>query len=125
MGDVGYLDRDGYLYLVDRESDVIKSGAHKVSTLQVEAALYEHPSVAEAAVVGVRHPVLDRVIAAAVVTRSPVTAADLRMFLMDRLARHELPSRLLFVAELPKNHLGKVMKSRLRDLLERPADGST
>nr|WP_276615512.1 hypothetical protein [Nonomuraea basaltis] len=96
-----------------------------MSTLQVEAALYEHPSVAEAAVVGVRHPVLDRVIAAAVVTRSPVTAADLRMFLMDRLARHELPSRLLFVAELPKNHLGKVMKSRLRDLLERPADGST
>ncbi|WP_246149344.1 class I adenylate-forming enzyme family protein [Nonomuraea turkmeniaca] len=125
MGDVGYLDRDGYLYLVDRESDVIKSGAHKVSTLQVEAALYEHPSVAEAAVVGVRHPVLDRVTAAAVVTRSPVTAADLRTFLMDRLARHELPSRLLFVTELPKNHLGKVMKSRLRDLLERPADGST
>jgi len=122
MGDVGYLDEDGYLYLVDRESDVIKSGAHKVSTLQVEAALYEHPSVAEAAVVGIPHPVLGRVTAAAVVTRSPVTAADLRTFLMDRLARHELPSRLLFVPELPKNHLGKVVKSRLRDLLGRPAD---
>ncbi|WP_378789638.1 class I adenylate-forming enzyme family protein [Nonomuraea fastidiosa] len=117
MGDVGYLDADGYLYLVDRESDVIKSGAHKVSTLQVEAALYEHPSVAEAAVVGVPHPVLGRVTAAAVVTRSPVSAADLRTFLMDRLARHELPSRLLFVPELPKNHLGKVVKSRLLDLL--------
>ncbi|PRX66961.1 acyl-CoA synthetase (AMP-forming)/AMP-acid ligase II [Nonomuraea fuscirosea] len=125
MGDVGYLDEDGYLYLVDRESDVIKSGAHKVSTLQVEAALYEHPSVAEAAVVGVPHPVLGRVTAAAVVTRSPVTTADLRTFLMDRLARHELPSRLLFVPELPKNHLGKVVKSRLRDLLGPPADGST
>ncbi|MFG1945395.1 class I adenylate-forming enzyme family protein [Nonomuraea sp. NPDC048826] len=125
MGDVGYLDEDGYLYLVDRESDVIKSGAHKVSTLQVEAALYEHPSVAEAAVVGVPHPVLGRVTAAAVVTRSPVTPADLRTFLMDRLARHELPSRLLFVSELPKNHLGKVVKSRLRDLLGPPADGST
>ncbi|MEV4569850.1 AMP-binding protein [Nonomuraea sp. NPDC049419] len=117
MGDVGYLDADGYLYLVDRESDVIKSGAHKVSTLQVEAALYEHPSVAEAAVVGVPHPVLGRVTAAAVVTRSPVSLADLRTFLMDRLARHELPSRLLFVSELPKNHLGKVVKSRLLDML--------
>jgi acyl-CoA synthetase (AMP-forming)/AMP-acid ligase II len=124
MGDVGYLDEDGYLYLVDRESDVIKSGAHKVSTLQVEAALYEHPAVAEAAVVGIPHPVLGRVPAAAVVTRCPVGAAELRAFLMERLARHEMPSRLLFVPELPKNHLGKVVKPRLRDLLRPPADGA-
>ncbi|MEO3789457.1 AMP-binding protein [Nonomuraea sp. B10E15] len=117
MGDVGYLDEDGYLYLVDRESDVIKSGAHKVSTLQVEAALYEHPAVAEAAVVGIPHPVLGRVTGAAVVTRHPVTAADLRTFLLDRLAGHELPSRLLFLPELPKNHVGKVVKPRLLDLL--------
>ncbi|TDD21179.1 long-chain fatty acid--CoA ligase [Nonomuraea diastatica] len=121
MGDVGYLDEEGYLYLVDRESDVIKSGAHKVSTLQVEAALYEHPAVAEAAVVGIPHPVLGRVPGAAVVTRHPVTAADLRAFLLDRLARHELPSRLLFLPELPKNHVGKVVKPRLLDLLG-PAD---
>jgi acyl-CoA synthetase (AMP-forming)/AMP-acid ligase II len=120
MGDIGYLDQDGYLYLVDRESDVIKSGAHKVSTLQVEAALYEHPAVAEAAVVGIPHPVLGRVTGAAVVTRSPVTAADLRTFLLDRLARHELPSRLLFLPELPRNHAGKVVKHRLLDLLGHP-----
>ncbi|MFC6081924.1 class I adenylate-forming enzyme family protein [Sphaerisporangium aureirubrum] len=120
MGDIGYLDDDGYLYLVDRESDVIKSGAHKVSTLQVEAALYEHPAVAEAAVVGVPHEVLGRVTAAAVVTRYPVTAADLRAFLLDRLARHELPSRLLFLTELPKNHVGKVVKPRLLELIEQP-----
>ncbi|MEW9550544.1 class I adenylate-forming enzyme family protein [Nonomuraea sp. NPDC050783] len=117
MGDLGYLDRDGYLYLVDREGDVIKSGAFKVSTLQVEAALYEHPAVAEAAVVGLPHPVLGRVPGAAVVAREPVSAADLRAFLLDRLALHELPSRLLFVPELPRNHLGKVVKPRLLDLL--------
>lgn len=120
MGDIGYLDQEGYLYLVDRESDVIKSGAHKVSTLQVEAALYEHPAVAEAAVVGIPHPVLGRVTAAAIVTRSPLAAADLRTFLLDRLARHELPSRLLFLPELPKNHVGKVVKHRLVDLLGQP-----
>ena len=120
MGDIGYLDRDGYLYLVDRESDVIKSGAHKVSTLQVEAALHEHPAVAEAAVVGIPHPVLGRVAAAAVVTRSAVTSADLRTFLLDRLAVHELPSRLLFLPELPKNPLGKVVKHRLLELLGQP-----
>ncbi|MCK2215699.1 acyl--CoA ligase [Actinomadura sp. ATCC 31491] len=117
MGDIGYLDRDGYLHLVDREGDVIKSGAFKVSTLQVEAALHEHPAVAEAAVVGLPHPVLGRVPAAAVVVRQPVTAAGLRTFLLDRLARHELPARLLFVPELPRNHLGKVVKPRLLDLL--------
>ena len=116
MGDVGYLDQDGYLYLVDRESDVIKSGAFKVSTLQVEAALYEHPAVADAAVVGIPHPVLGQVTAAAIVTRSEVSTTGLRAFLLRRLARHELPSRMLFLPELPKNHLGKVSKPRLRAL---------
>lgn len=120
MGDVGYLDRDGYLYLVDRETDVIKSGAFKVSTLQVEAALYEHPAVVEAAVVGLPHPVLGAVAGAAVVTRSAVAAAELRAFLMNRLAQHELPARLLFVPSLPKNHAGKVLKRELADLLARP-----
>jgi acyl-CoA synthetase (AMP-forming)/AMP-acid ligase II len=122
MGDIGYLDADGYLYLVDRESDVIKSGAFKVSTLAVEAALYEHPAVTEAAVVGIPHPVLGKVTAAAVVTRSPVAVADLRAFLMSRLARHELPSQLLFLPELPKNHIGKVQKHRLLELFQPPGE---
>jgi acyl-CoA synthetase (AMP-forming)/AMP-acid ligase II len=122
MGDIGYLDADGYLYLVDREGDVIKSGAFKVSTLAVEAALYEHPAVADAAVVGIPHPVLGKVTAAAVVTRSPVTAADLRAFLITRLARHELPGQLAFLPELPKNHIGKVQKHRLRELFQPPGE---
>jgi acyl-coenzyme A synthetase/AMP-(fatty) acid ligase len=122
MGDIGYLDADGYLYLVDRESDVIKSGAFKVSTLAVEAALYEHPAVAEAAVVGIPHPVLGKVTAAAVVTRSPVDAAGLRAFLMSRLARHELPGQLAFLPELPKNHIGKVQKHRLQELFQPPGE---
>ena len=131
MGDVGYLDQDGYLYLVDRDSDVIKSGAFKVSTLQVEAALYEHPAVAEAAVVGIPHPVLGMVAGAAVVARSPISATELRAFLMDRLAKHELPARLVFLPALPKNHIGKVIKPDLRELIRSPdgaaeggADGS-
>ena len=70
--------------------------------------------------VGIPHPVLGRVAAAAVVTRSAVTSADLRTFLLDRLALHELPSRLLFLPELPKNPLGKVVKHRLLELLGQP-----
>jgi long-chain acyl-CoA synthetase len=116
MGDLGYLDAGGYLYLVDRESDVIKSAAFKVSTLQVEAALYEHPAVAEAAVFGVPHQVLGMAVGAAVVTRAEVTAGQLRAFLSGRLAGHEVPSRLLFLDSLPKNQAGKVLKRELRDL---------
>ncbi|MEU4545892.1 class I adenylate-forming enzyme family protein [Nonomuraea dietziae] len=118
MGDLGYLDRDGYLYLVGRESDVVKSGAFKVSTLQVEAALYEHPDVAEAAVVGVEHPVLGTALAAAVVPRGPdLSVTALRAFLADRLARHELPHRVLVVADLPRNRSGKVVKEELRAMI--------
>lgn len=119
MGDVGYLDRQGYLYLVDREQDVLKSGADKVSTVQVEAALHEHPDVAEAAVLGRPHPVLGQSVAAAVVPRPGAAEPDLpalRGFLLPRLARHELPTDLLVLDRLPRNPAGKVLK---RELLAR------
>ncbi|MGW0590438.1 class I adenylate-forming enzyme family protein [Streptosporangium sp. NPDC002607] len=126
MGDIGRLDAEGYLHLVDRESDVVKSGAFKVSTLQVEAALHEHEAVAEAAVLGVPHPVLGSVLAAAVVLRSAGTSGgDLRAFLMDRLAGHELPERVLVVDTLPRNQSGKVVKRELRGLFEVAATGQT
>ncbi|MEU7853458.1 AMP-binding protein [Nonomuraea sp. NPDC049141] len=118
MGDLGYLDDDGYLHLVDRESDVIKSGAFKVSTIQVEAALHEHPAVSEASVFGVPHPVMGMAVAAAVVSREPVTLAGIRAFLAERLAQHELPTRLLCVDALPRNAAGKVIKRELRGMAE-------
>ncbi|WP_182902464.1 class I adenylate-forming enzyme family protein [Microbispora sp. H10830] len=127
MGDVGYVDADGYLYLVDRESDVVKTGAFKVSTLQVEAALHEHPGIAEAAVFGLPHPVLGSVLGAAVVPGSPrspgqsaslgLSESEVRAFLMDRLAWHELPERVLVVDSLPRNQSGKVIKKELPALL--------
>ncbi|MGC5011952.1 class I adenylate-forming enzyme family protein [Streptosporangium sp. DT93] len=146
MGDLGYLDDEGYLHLVDRESDVVKSGAFKVSTIQVEAALHEHEDVAEAAVVGVPHPVLGTVVAAAVVLRSTGPArpgedaagadaavvgtaggfaGELRAFLKERLAGHELPDRVLVVDALPRNQSGKVIKRELRGLFEAAAAGRT
>jgi acyl-CoA synthetase (AMP-forming)/AMP-acid ligase II len=118
MGDIGRLDGDGYLYLVDRHQDVIKSGAYKISTLQVEAALHEHPAVREAAVVGIPHPVLGSVVAAALTTRATVTRTELRAFLADRLADHELPARVITLDTLPRNAAGKVLKRELAALLE-------
>jgi acyl-CoA synthetase (AMP-forming)/AMP-acid ligase II len=118
MGDVGRLDADGYLYLVDRDSDVVKSGAHKVSTLQVEHALHEHPLIREAAAFGTPHPVLGTALAAAVVTDGPLTAPQLRTFLLERLAGHEVPGRMLFLDRLPRNDNGKILKRELRQLLD-------
>ncbi|MFG3053958.1 class I adenylate-forming enzyme family protein [Kitasatospora sp. NPDC048239] len=123
MGDVGYLDEDGYLHLVDRESDVIKSGAFKVSTLQVEAAALEHPAVAEVAVVGLPHPVLGMSVGAAVVP-APGTAfdpAELRAFLAARLAAHEIPARIVTLDVLPRNEGGKPLKRAVRERLTDPA----
>ncbi|GAA0392830.1 hypothetical protein Acor_62960 [Acrocarpospora corrugata] len=116
MGDLGYLDKDGYLYLIGRESDVIKSGGLKISTLQVEAAVREHPAVSDVAVLGVPHPVMGAMVAAAVVSQSPIGADELRTFLHQRLARNEIPTRYAFVDVLPRNELGKVVKGELREL---------
>ncbi|WP_431906795.1 AMP-binding protein [Nonomuraea jabiensis] len=118
MGDLGRLDDEGYLYLVDRESDVIKSGAFKVSTIQVESALHEHPAVADASVFGVPHPVMGTAVAAAVVATGPLALSDVRAFLSTRLAGHELPTVLLTLDALPRNAAGKVIKRELRRMAE-------
>ncbi|MFE2018780.1 class I adenylate-forming enzyme family protein [Streptomyces sp. NPDC059499] len=117
MGDLGRIDEDGFLHLLDRERDVVKSGAHKVSTLQIENALHSHPQVRDAAAVGVPHPVLGSVVAAVVVSDAGLTASALRTFLLDHLAVHELPATLLFRDALPRNEAGKVLKRDLRLLL--------
>ncbi len=118
MGDLGLLDEEGYLHLLDRERDVVKSGAYKVSTLQVEDALHAHPQVVDAAAFGIPHPVLGSVVAAVVVVRGELAGPALRTFLLDRLAAHELPARLLFRPSLPRNEGGKILKRELRLLLD-------
>ena len=122
--DLGYLDPDGYLYLVGRRADVIRSGGLKVSARQVEAALFEHPAVAEAAVVGVPHPVVGQLVTAAVVVRHDAAPGDLREALRGRLADYELPVRVLVVDSLPRDEVGRVDRDQVRELLALPAEGS-
>lgn len=121
MGDVGRLDEDGYLYLVDRHQDIVKTGAFKVSTVEVEAVLHEHPQVADAAVVGLPHPVLGQVLGAVVVPRPDAppgepTLATLRRFLLDRLADYQVPAAVLLRDRLDRNEGGKALKRPLADL---------
>jgi acyl-CoA synthetase (AMP-forming)/AMP-acid ligase II len=113
-GDLGYLDGDGHLWIVGREKEVIIRGGHNVVPGEVEAALFEHPAVTEAAVSGVAHAVLGEDVAAWVVLRYSTPVDELRAFLLERLADYKVPRRISVVDVLPRNESGKIMKSRLR-----------
>ncbi len=99
------------------------TGGTNVSTLEVEDALLHHPAVAEAAVVGVPHPVLGQDVAAAVVLRSAATPRELQGFVRRRLAEHKVPHRVAVVDELPRSASGKVRKDLLADELAGQSDG--
>lgn len=122
-GDVGYLDADGYLYLVDRKKDIIIRGGANVSSSDVENVLYEHPAVMEAAVFGVAHKVLGQDVAAAVVVRSPTTERELQAFVRGRVAEQSTPHQIFFVDHLPRNASGKVLKRELAAAMALRAEG--
>jgi fatty-acyl-CoA synthase len=115
-GDVGTLDPRGYLRIKDRTKDVIKSGGEWVSSLELENAIMAHPDVIESAVIGVPDARWDERPLACVVLRpgAIATASELRVFLLDRVAKWWIPERWAFVAEIPKTSVGKFDKKTLR-----------
>ncbi|MCK2219092.1 acyl-CoA synthetase [Actinomadura sp. ATCC 31491] len=116
-GDLGVMDEDGYLSVVDRKKDMIKTGGENVASREVEEAVYQHPAVAEAAVFGVPDERWIEAVTAAVVLRegAVMTEDQLIAFLRERLAPFKTPKRVAFVSALPKNASGKVLKRELRD----------
>ncbi len=117
-GDVARLDDDGFIYIVDRAKDMVIRGGENVSSAEVEAAIFEHPGVADAAVIGLDHEVLGEEVGAVVVLRpgAEVTAEEMQAHLAERIASFKVPSRFWFRSEpLPRNPAGKVLKRHLRD----------
>jgi fatty-acyl-CoA synthase len=115
-GDMAVRDSEGYFTIVDRVKDVINSGGVLVASRKVEDALYTHPAVAEAAVVGLPDPRWIEAVTAIVVPRgSDVTEAELMAYAREKLAHFQAPKRVLFVDELPRNASGKILKRELRD----------
>ena len=115
LGDVGYLDEAGYLFLVDRQKDVIVTGGANVYPAEVEVVLREHPAVAEAAVVGVPDAEWGERVHAVVVAKAPVEPDELVAHCQERLVRGKCPSSVELVDELPRDPMGKVRKRELRD----------
>ena len=116
-GDLGILDDEGYLTVVDRIKDMIKTGGENVASREVEEAIHEHPAVAEVAVFGVEHPRWIEAVTAAVVPREgqSVTREELLAFCRGKLAGFKTPKYVVVLDELPKNPSGKILKRELRE----------
>ncbi|MEW1696427.1 fatty acyl-CoA synthetase [Streptomyces sp. NPDC093249] len=114
-GDLAVRDAEGYLTVVDRVKDVIKSGGVLVASRQVEDVLHTHPAVAEVAVVGLPDDRWVEAVTAVVVPRGEVTEAELLAHARERLAGFKTPKRVHFLSELPRNASGKILKRELRN----------
>ncbi|MCB1395669.1 MAG: AMP-binding protein [Rhodobacter sp.] len=116
IGDVGWLDEDGFLFLGDRKRDMIIYGGTNIYPAEIESALVQHPAVADCAVIGLPDPEFGEIVAAWVQPAKGAhpTEAELGAFLAQTLARYKLPRRYTFVEALPREESGKLMKRKLR-----------
>ncbi|ORB91279.1 long-chain-fatty-acid--CoA ligase [Mycobacterium persicum] len=114
-GDVGRVDDDGYFYIVDRTKDLIIRGGYNVYPREIEEVLYEHPAVAEAAVIGIPHDSLGEEVGAAVALKKGVEVSpdELRDYVKDRIAAYKYPRRVWLIDALPKGPTGKVLKREI------------
>jgi long-chain acyl-CoA synthetase len=123
--DIARVDEDGYFWMVDRADDMIIAGGENIYPAEVEDALYEHPDVAEAAVVGATHEVKGEApVAFAVLEEgSELTETELRSFALDHVASYAHPRRIFFVDELPRSATQKVQRYKLEEEAETELDG--
>jgi long-chain acyl-CoA synthetase len=122
-GDIGYMDADGYFYLVDRKKNMIISGGFNVYPQMIEQAIYTHPSVQEVIVIGIPDDYRGEVAKAFIKLRAdakPFTIEELRALLTGKLGKHELPVALEFVEELPRTSVGKLSHQELRNQAAKP-----
>jgi long-chain acyl-CoA synthetase len=120
-GDLGYMDEDGYIFIVDRKKDLIKTSGYQVWPREIEEVLSTHPAVCEVGVVGFPDKMRGEVVKAFVVLRPGLTAGagELKSFCRDKLAPYKVPSKYEFVTELPKTQIGKVLYRVLRQTEDR------
>ena len=115
-GDLGYLDADGYLFIVDRKKDLIKTSGYQVWPREIEEVISAHPSVAEVGVVGLPDQMKGETVKAFIVLRPGATASEveIKSFSRERLAPYKVPAQIEFVTDLPKTQVGKVLRRELR-----------
>ncbi|MGB3632905.1 MAG: long-chain fatty acid--CoA ligase, partial [Rubrobacteraceae bacterium] len=119
-GDVATKDEDGYFFIVDRVKDLVVRGGYNVYPREVEEAIYEHPGVAEVAVIGVPHEELGEEVVAVIAMKDDKSATEEEIisFTQERIARYKYPRRITFMDELPKTATGKILKRELAEIGE-------
>jgi fatty-acyl-CoA synthase len=119
-GDVATIDADGFMQITDRSKDVVKSGGEWISSIDLENIAIEHPAIAEAAVIGVRHPKWDErpIVVAVKKQGAEVTREALLALYEGRVAKWMIPDDVVFVAELPHTATGKLSKLTLRQQMK-------
>jgi long-chain acyl-CoA synthetase len=125
-GDIGYMETDGYFYLVDRKKDMIISGGFNVYPQMIEQAIYTHPAVQEVIVIGIPDDYRGESAKAFIKLRDgakPFSPDELRAFLTGKLGKHELPAAVDFLDELPRTAVGKLSRHELR-MQQKPAQGA-
>ncbi len=123
-GDIGYVDEDGHLYIVERKKDLIIRGGFNIIPKDIEEILYKHPAVAEAAVVGKPDEMMGEQVLAYVVLKQKIEASedDLIEHCRSHLAKYKCPTYIEFLESMPKTPIGKIQKKELRKLAEQKAD---
>ncbi|MEC0520921.1 o-succinylbenzoate--CoA ligase [Bacillus inaquosorum] len=114
-GDLGYLDSDGFLYVLDRRSDLIISGGENIYPAEVESVLLSHPAVAEAGVSGAEDQKWGKVPHAYLVLHKPVSAEELTAYCKERLAKYKIPAKFFILDSLPRNASNKLLRNQLKD----------
>jgi len=119
-GDVGYQDSDGYYFITDRKKDLIIKAGENISPRSIEEVLYTHPSVAEAAVIGVKDQVYGEDVKAFVTLKpeQTATAEDIQGYCATKLKRFFVPKTVVILPAMPKSIVGKILKKELRKLAE-------
>jgi long-chain acyl-CoA synthetase len=115
-GDIGYIDQDGYFFITDRKKDLIIKGGENISPGSIEEVLYSHPSVAEAAIIGVKDQVYGENIKAFVTLKpgNTATPGELMEFCQGKLKRFYVPKEIVIIQAMPKSLVGKILKKELR-----------
>lgn len=116
-GDLGYVDRDGYVYIVDRKKDIIIRGGENISSMEVEEVIHKHPAVLDASAIGAPDKILGETVMAVVVKKPGhhLLQEELIQFCENHLERFKVPARVVFMDELPRNPGGKVLKRKLKE----------
>ncbi len=116
-GDLAVMDKDGFLYFVDRKKDIIRTGGENVPSVEVERELLTHRSVGEAAVVGIRHPYWMEAVTAFVTAKKDqkIDPDEITEYLKSKIANYKIPKKIIVLQSLPHNSSGKILKKELRE----------